>query len=185
MQENLGNKLRRARESAELTIDDAVFLAKIPRAVVVALEADDFGFFTSPLYARSFLKQYGDYVGLDVTLWIDDLVPTAMIDGDSANSIIEIEEQTAPPVPWERKKKSGGSLAAIWLLVITGWLVWGGMQLFKDFESKHAKAPASVQEDAAKPTEPTPEITKVEEETKTVTTDGPEPAKRAIIVREE
>jgi cytoskeletal protein RodZ len=186
MEENLGNKLRRARESAGLTVDDAVYLAKMPRAVVEALEADDFGFFTSPLYARSFLKQYGDYVNLDVSPWIVDLVPTAMIDGDAVDSIIEIEEPVQP-VHRERQKKSGGggSLAALWLIVITGGLVWGGRELFKDFESKHAKAPAPVQEVPTKPDEPAPRIVAVEEEIKTVTTDGPEPAKRAIIVREE
>lgn len=187
MEENLGNKLRRARESAGLSVDDAVYLAKMPRAVVEALEADDFGFFTSPLYARSFLKQYGDYVNLDVSPWLDDLVPTAMIDGDSADSIIEIEEPPPQPVFRERQKRSGGggSLAALWLIVITGGLVWGGRELFKDFESKHAKAPASNQEAVTKPDEPAPEIVTVEEEIKTITTDGPEPAKRAIIVREE
>lgn len=188
MEENLGNKLRRARESAGLTVDDAVYLAKMPRAVVEALEADDFGFFTSPLYARSFLKQYGDYVNLDVSPWLDDLVPTAMIDGDSADSIIEIEEPPPPPVLRERQRKGGGgsSLAALWLLVITGGLVWGGMELFRDFESKHAKAPAPVTETAAKPeTKSLEPVTESVEEEKTVSTDGPEPAKRAIIVREE
>ena len=186
MEENLGNKLRRARESAGLTVDDAVYLAKMPRAVVEALEADDFGFFTSPLYARSFLKQYGDYVNLDVSPWLEDLVPTAMIDGEAVDSIIEIEEPSQP-VRRERQKKSGGggSLAALWLIVITGGLVWGGRELFKDFESKHAKAPAPIPEVATKPDEPAPEIVAVEEEIKTITTDGPEPAKRAIIVREE
>lgn len=181
MEQNLGKRLRAAREAAGLEVDDAVYRAKLPRAVVEALETDDFGFFASPLYARSFLKQYGDYVGLDVSLWLDDLVPTAMIDGDAADSIIEIEESTQP-VLRERQRKGGGggSMAALWLIVITGGLVFGGIELFKDFESKHSKAPAPIQETAAKP-----EIEKVEEEKKTVSTDGPEAPKRAIIVRDE
>ncbi len=186
MEENLGHRLRIAREAAGLEVDDAVYRAKLPRAVVEALEADDYGFFTSPLYARSFLKQYGDYVGLDVTPWMEALVPTAMIDGDAADALIEIEEPS-PPVPREREKKGGGagSMAALWLILITIGLIWGGMELFKDFESKHAKAPAPVPEIAAKPAPTTPEPENVDEEKKRIATDGPEPPKRAIIVRDE
>lgn len=188
MEGNLGNRLRKAREAAGLDVDDAVYRAKLPRAVVEALESDDFGFFTSPLYARSFLKQYGDYVGLDVSPWLDDLVPTAMIDSEAVESIIEIEEATPPPVLKERVRKGGGagSLAALWLIVITGGLVWGGREIFKDFESKHAKENAPAQPIAAKPdAKPAePETEEVEEE-KTVSTVEPEPPKRAIIVRDE
>ncbi len=196
MEQNLGKRLRAAREAASLEIDDAVYRAKLPRAVVEALEAEDFGFFASPLYARSFLKQYGDYVGLDVTPWIDDLIPTPMIDGDSADLIIEIEEPP-PPVLRERQRKGGGggSLAALWLIVITGGLVWGGMELFKEFESKHAKAPAPVPSTVAKPDASVPsEATAPEElaseqekpdEEESVPTNQPEPPKRAIIVRDE
>jgi cytoskeletal protein RodZ len=186
MEENLGNKLRRARESAGLTVDDAVYRAKMPRAVVEALESDDFGFFNSPLYARSFLKQYGDYVGLDVSPWIEDLIPTAMIDGDAVDSIIEIEE-AAPPVLREKRTKSGGggSLAALWMIVITGGLVWGGMELFSEFESRHAQAPAPEPKTAPEPDTTTPETVEADEEEKTVSTVEPEPPKRAIIVRDE
>lgn len=60
METNFGKTLRAAREASGITVDDAVYLAKMPRAVVEALEADDLGFFTSPLYAGSFLRQYGE-----------------------------------------------------------------------------------------------------------------------------
>ena len=186
MEETLGNRLRAAREATGLEVDDAVYRAKLPRAVVEALEADDYGFFTSPLYARSFLKQYGDYVGLDVTPWIGDLVPTAMIDGDAADALIEIEEPK-PPVFRERVRKGGGggSMAPLWLILITIGLIWGGVGLFKNFESKHAEAPAPVLDIAAKPDPITPEPENVVEEKKSIATDAPEPPKRAIIVRDE
>jgi cytoskeleton protein RodZ len=177
MEESLGYKLHCARESAGLTVDDVVYRAKIPRAVIEALEMDNFGFFSSPLYARSFLKQYGDYVGLDVSPWIDDLVPTAMIDGDSADAIIEIGKPM-PPILRERQKKSGAgsSMAAVWLFVLTGVLVWGGMQLFKGFESKHAPPPMPEQQTSA---------TEMQEERSTAAATGAEIPKRAIIVRDE
>lgn len=185
MEENLGKKLRRAREAAGITVDDAVYRARMPRAVVEALEAEDFGFFTSPLYARSFLKQYGEYVGLDVSPWVDDLVPTALIDGEAAEVFIEIREMAPVPVIRQRKRETGGggAMAAVWMLLITGGLVWGGILLFMDFDRKHATAPPPAQA-------PPAEAETIAEETESpeaevAATVGPEPPRRAIIVREE
>jgi cytoskeleton protein RodZ len=189
MEENLGKKLRGARESAGLTVDDAVYRARLPRAVVEALEADDYGFFTSPLYARSFLKQYGEYVGLDVDPWIDDLVPTALIDGETAEAFIEIAEPVSHPVIREKKRDNegggGGAMAAIWLILITGGLVWGGMELFKEFDRKHAEAPVPVPAPAAKADPTPPDGENADGEADNDANEGPEPPKRAIIVREE
>lgn len=153
------------------------------------MEADNFGFFTSPLYARSFLKQYGDYVGLDVTPWIVDLVPTALIDGETAEAFIEILEPFSQPVIREKRRNAegggGGAMAAIWLVLITGGLVWGGMELFKEFESKHGKAPVPTPPTATKADPTPPDRENKDEEEAAAATDGPEPPKRAIIVRDE
>lgn len=186
MEDNLGIKLRCAREAAGLTVDDAVYRAKLPRAVVEALEADDFGFFTSPLYARSFLKQYGDYVRLDVTPWIEDLVPTALIDGEAVEAFIEIDEPAPAPILRERKKEvaGGGTMAAMWLTVITGGLIWGGMEVYRGFERQHSEAPAPVETASTEADPAAGEVESAEEE-KTAAAEGPEPPRRAIIVREE
>jgi hypothetical protein len=77
-------------------------------------------------------------------------------------------------------------MAALWLLVITGGLVWGGMELFKRFEIRHAKAPGPVLGTAAKPETKAPEpAIEITEEEKAVPATEPEPPKRAIIVRDE
>ena len=151
MEESLGYKLRAARELAGLTVDDAVYRARIPRAVVNALESEDFGFFTSPLYARSFLKQYGEYVGADVEPWLDSLVPTALIDSDDVESLIQIpsssshtHEHNAPV----RISNSSGHWAAVWLIAITGALVWGGFEVFQRFDAQLSESP-TVSEEAA------------------------------------
>jgi cytoskeleton protein RodZ len=194
MEGNLGKKLRAAREAAGLTIDDAVYRAKLPRSVVVALEAEDFGFFTSPLYARSFLKQYGDYVGMDVTPWLDELVPTALIDGEAVEAFIEIEEPSPLPVIRDRKRDTsgGGAMAAVWMILITGGLIWGGVELFREFERRHAVVPPPAQTPTAQAT--LVEVLEIDNEAaqeadgpaqEVVATEGPEPPRRAIIVREE
>lgn len=187
MENSLGKTLRKTRESAGISVDDAVYLARIPRSVVLALEDEDFGFFTSPLYARSFLRQYGDYIGADVEPWIDDLVPATMIDGEAVESFVDISEPVAAAVTREKPPKSNGTFAAIWMILITAGLVWGGLEIYKNFEANLAEEtpetvrtdeePADEGETVSTAEEPVPEEIPPEEKDNV-----PEPPKRAIIV---
>ncbi len=185
MEESLGNILRAARMTNGISVDDAVYIAKLPRAVVEALEAEDFGFFSSPLYARSFLKQYGDYVGANVEPWLDDLEPTTMIDGQAVESFIDISAPVAAAVTREKPKAGtgGGAWAALWMILITAGAVWGGVKIYENFESKLAP-PEETAETEGEPAEEPPEEPAVEEE-KSVAKAQPETPPRAIIVREE
>ncbi len=208
MEDSLGHKLRTARESAGITVDDAVYRERIPRAVVTALEAEDFGFFTSPLYARSFLNQYSKYVGVDVEPWLDSLVPTTLIDGDNVESLIQSPEPATHghhhnhshhhPAP-ETISTSSGNWAALWLISITGALIWGGFQIFERFdESLSETSPAAQQvvtaeTAAAAPVRPV-EVPRTPAKPPAIPSDvqavaennnQPESPRRAIIVREE
>lgn len=203
MEETLGKKLFKTREAAGISIDDAVYLAKIPRAVVEALEADNYGFFTSPLYARSFLKQYGEYVGVDVAPWLDDLVPTSMIDGETVESYIDIAESPSHVITPQKTKSGGGAMAAVWMLLITGILVWGGIKGMEVLDKKlsspvvsespeEGKSPAEkvAQPPIPKATDNDPESAKIAKETtppdeKPVASTAAEPPRRAIVVPEE
>jgi len=197
MEETLGKKLFKTREAAGITIDDAVYLAKLPRAVVEALEADNYGFFTSPLYARSFLKQYGEYVGVDVGPWLDDLVPTSMIDGETIESYIDIAEPPSHVITPQKTKSGGGAMAAVWMLLITGGLVWGGIKGYEALDRKLSgtAASGSPKEEEAKPvitesTDQDPENVNIAQDTappeeKPVASTEAEPPRRAIVVPEE
>jgi cytoskeleton protein RodZ len=191
MDESLGKKLRAAREASGITVDDAVYRAKLPRAVVEALEAEDFGFFTSPLYARSFLKQYGDYIGMDVTPWIDDLEPTSMIDGEAVEAFINISDSAPLPITREKAKGSrgGGVMPLVWLIVIVGGMAWGSIKLFKEFDQKTSEDPELTQESTPpvpKPEKPPQTNGGAKPETdENPAAASPEQPRRAIIVREE
>ena len=186
MEENLGKALRTAREAANLTVDDAVYRGGMPRAVVEALESDDIGFFPSPLYARSFLKQYGDYLGVDVSPWIDDLVPTTLIDSEAVESFLDLSDPDPAPSFREKEKTrnpGGGAMAALWLIVITGGLVWFGVEYVRKLDARLSAAPPPVQQTApAPPEEETAAPAETGEEEKPVTVSEPEAPKRAIIV---
>lgn len=202
MEDSLGHKLRNARESAGITVDDAVYRERIPRAVVTALEAEDFGFFTSPLYARSFLKQYSRYVGVDAEPWLESLVPTTMLDGDNVESMIQSPEPATHhlhhghhphhhPAP-ETISTSSGNWAALWLISITGALIWGGFQIFERFDQSLSETTPATEQVVvpASPAAPAPveapKVPVIPSDVQAVAENNnqPESPRRAIIVRE-
>jgi cytoskeletal protein RodZ len=63
---SIGEQLKKARENRGLSIDDAAHEINIARKYLVALESEDFSQFTAETYALGFLKNYGEYLGLDV-----------------------------------------------------------------------------------------------------------------------
>lgn len=187
MEISLGKTLRTAREASDITVDDAVYRGKLPRAVVHALEADDFGFFTSPLYARSFLKQYGEFVGVDISPWIDDLVPTTLIDSESVESFIDLYgSDPAPRIKEKEKEKpnksGGGSMAAVWMILISGGLIWGVIEAMKRMDEKLAPALPAQQQQPEEPRPITAEAVPAPPENIPPPVREPDAPKRAIIV---
>lgn len=182
MHESLGEKLRNAREASGVTIEDVAFRAKIPRPVIEALEAEDFGFFTSPLYARSFLKQYGEYIGADVEPWLADFVPAVMIDSDSVESILGGQESTiehsASP---ETEKNMSAIWGPIWMFLITLAVIWIGVKIYEKLDSEHEQPDPYISSEVNDPVPPmeTPAEPIVTEPVEPVEPDAP---KRAIIV---
>ncbi len=62
-QESIGDKLRKLREEAELSVDDIVSKTKIRRKYIVALESGDWAQLPSPVYTRGFVASYASVVG--------------------------------------------------------------------------------------------------------------------------
>ena len=61
----LGETLRRARLSKNVTFEDAERVTRIRREYLEALEREDFNKLPAPVYARGFLRSYAGYLGLD------------------------------------------------------------------------------------------------------------------------
>ena len=61
----LGETLRRARLSKNVTFEDAERVTRIRREYLEALEHEDFNKLPAPVYARGFLRSYAGYLGLD------------------------------------------------------------------------------------------------------------------------
>ncbi|MDR1232075.1 MAG: helix-turn-helix domain-containing protein [Spirochaetaceae bacterium] len=62
---SLGDTLRKAREDRGLTIDDVARDTNIARRYLVALEEENFAQFPAEAYAQGFMKNYGEYLGID------------------------------------------------------------------------------------------------------------------------
>lgn len=132
-----------------LSVDDVVFTARIPRSVVEALEAEDFSVFTSPTYAKSFLRQYSDFLRVDAEPWLNALVPASYVGGTSWQPIFQTPPEPPAPAKGAKGQRKDGrhveqvaptggssSFSAIAMLLLTVALVWAGVQGYRVFEEK-------------------------------------------------
>ncbi|HEX3802638.1 MAG TPA: helix-turn-helix domain-containing protein [Solirubrobacteraceae bacterium] len=68
----IGSTLREARMRARIDISEVEAGTKIRAKYLRALENEEWDLLPGPVYVRSFLKTYGDYLGLDSRLLIDE-----------------------------------------------------------------------------------------------------------------
>jgi cytoskeletal protein RodZ len=128
--ESLGNKLKTVRESKGFSCDYVSRETNIACRYLEALEAENFSVFPGEPYILGFLRNYGDYLGLDV----NELL--------SLYRAIKIQEQ---PIPVEQLLKSPSSLPRVFItlaviLVVLG-LAGGGAWLYL---RRPLKAPVEI-----------------------------------------
>ncbi len=63
----VGNVLKEARLAKNLTLEDVEKMTKIRAKFLDAIEQDAYQLLPSPIYAKGFVKNYGEYLGLDST----------------------------------------------------------------------------------------------------------------------
>ncbi|MBK1881153.1 helix-turn-helix domain-containing protein [Luteolibacter pohnpeiensis] len=130
----IGRSLIEAREAAGLEVIDVMYQTKIPRAVVEALESEDFSFFSSPTYAKSFLRQYSEFLKVDADEWLNALEPGSYVAGQVLGPLVETVDE--PELGETAAPATMGGFASIWLLLISGALVFGGVKGYQWLEQK-------------------------------------------------
>ena len=70
----IGQKLESARQAKGVTVSEAGRATKILSKFIEAMEADDFGVLSAPVYAKSFIKMYAQYLGMDARPLVDEYV---------------------------------------------------------------------------------------------------------------
>lgn len=61
----IGHLLRRARQERGASLEDAEKATRIRKDYLQKLESDDHAAMPEPIYVRSFVRAYADYLGLD------------------------------------------------------------------------------------------------------------------------
>jgi len=97
MPETIGQRLKKAREYRNLTLEKVEAAIHIRLQFLQALEADDFSAMPSPVQARGFLRNYAQYLELDLDHMIAEL--RAARPELSAGTDIVYEGEQAIPSP--------------------------------------------------------------------------------------
>lgn len=68
----LGDKLKQARREKGLSLDDLQQITKIQKRYLIAIEEGNYAVMPGKFYARAFIKQYAEAVGLDSATLFDE-----------------------------------------------------------------------------------------------------------------
>lgn len=96
----LGEILQNARQMRGVSLEEAERATHISRRYLQALEAEDFSVFVAPVFARGFLRNYSQYLGLDpgemLLLWPQAGEAAAGADAEPETSRAEFERRARP-----------------------------------------------------------------------------------------
>src|SRR5215212_413986 len=68
----IGERLREARMRQKVDIADVEAATKIRAKYLRALENEEFGLLPGPTFAKTFLRTYAEYLGLDAQLLVEE-----------------------------------------------------------------------------------------------------------------
>src|SRR5437764_8272937 len=69
----IGTTLREARMRAQISIDEVEMRTKIRAKYLRAIENEEWDLLPGPVYAKSFLRTYSDFLGLDSRMLVDEV----------------------------------------------------------------------------------------------------------------
>jgi len=130
MSEGLGIWLRRARESRDLTLEEAEEALRIRRRYLQALEMGDYAALPGEIQARGFLRNYARFIGLPVEEALDryesevsgsPFQPRIRTSQDErAKQILERPTVFAPPPTGEEEEKPATGFPKGLLVLLVG-----------------------------------------------------------------
>jgi len=115
MQETIGQRLKREREARYISLEKAAEATRIRRVFLQALEADDFSVMPSAAQGRGFLRNYAEYLDLNIDELIAEIqrnpVQSAEVSGPLPQvnlaetelpPLIESQDEEPAPRFWDR-----------------------------------------------------------------------------------
>jgi cytoskeleton protein RodZ len=107
---DIGSTLREARMRARIDITEVETRTKIRAKYLRALENEEWDLLPGPIYVKSFLRTYGDYLGLDSRLLVDEFKRRYERPTDH-------ELRPISSLARERERYSRGPLLPSWALI--------------------------------------------------------------------
>lgn len=106
MQETLGQKLKKEREARYLTLEKASTETRIRQIFLQALEADDYSVMPSAAQGRGFLRNYAEYLGINVDEIIADIQKNPPVIDELTGPLpqVNLVETEIPPLVEEDEK---------------------------------------------------------------------------------
>jgi cytoskeleton protein RodZ len=101
MTQTIGQRLKAEREEKHLTLEKVFEATRIRVQYLQALEADDLSVMPSPVQARGYLRNYAEYLGLDVERVLTELRATSAQPADA--EVIGPADET-PAIPQQDDK---------------------------------------------------------------------------------
>jgi cytoskeleton protein RodZ len=107
---DIGSTLREARMRARIDITEVETRTKIRAKYLRAIENEEWDLLPGPVYVKSFLRTYGDFLGVDSRMLTDEY---------KRRYELPTEHETRPiaPLGRERERQSRGPLLPPWALI--------------------------------------------------------------------
>ena len=129
---DIGDKLRKAREEKGMSLKDIEKITKIQYRYLEALEKDDFDQLPGDFYARAFIKQYAQVVGLNGNELLNDLhadVPESKPEEYVENSIDNKREEVRRTTNnkkglWRAYLPKAAAIIGIFLVIFVVYLLY-------------------------------------------------------------
>lgn len=133
---DIGAQLRATRDGIGWSLQDVAHRTRIPVQTLHELEENNYSSFPSPAYAKSFLAQYSEHLGIDANEWLDVFETGNVLSNlDSYDYLKEHEEVFGgeEEKPKRKAKKeaarssSAHSLQPLVVFLVTASLVTGAV----------------------------------------------------------
>lgn len=100
MQETIGQRLKREREARYISLEKAAEETRIRRVFIQALEADDFSVMPSAAQGRGFLRNYAEYLDLNIDELIAEIQRNPIQPADVSGPLpqVNLAETELPPL---------------------------------------------------------------------------------------
>jgi cytoskeletal protein RodZ len=126
MPETIGQRLKKEREARFLTLDKASEATRIRKVFLEALEADDFSVMPSAAQGRGFLRNYAEYLELNIDEMIAEMQRNAPKVEEVSGPLpqVNLAETELPPLVAEEGRE-GLSWVGRLRVSLTSWLGFG------------------------------------------------------------